>query len=154
MSDADAAEGEQDDPPGTAERVGYAVAYFLVLGFALGGAVQAVTTALLLSPALGATASVGTLVTAAVAGLLSGVRRPPPVARLLAFSLVAVALQFPLGDLLVSSVGDLHGSAVLAADVALTWLAALALAWALVFGVNWSEIRARLGQHLRGDRGE
>jgi hypothetical protein len=140
------------DPPSTAERVGYAVAYFLVLGFALGGAVQAVTEALLLSPALGATVSFGTLTTAAVAGLLSGVRRPPPVARMLAFSLVAVALQTLLGTLLVPSVGGLRGSGVLAADVALTWLAALSFSWALVFGMTWSGVRARLRRHLRGER--
>lgn len=152
MNDADAAEGEQDDPPGTAERVGYAVAYFLVLGFALGGAVQAVTETLLLSPALGATVSLGTLATATVAGLLSGVRRPPAVARVLVFSLVAVALQVALGALLVPSVGDLRGSAILAAEVALTWLAALSVSWALVFGVDWSSPRARLRDHLRGER--
>jgi hypothetical protein len=151
-TDAEASDDSTADPPGTFERAGYAAACFLVLGFALGGAVQAVTAALLLSPALGATASVGTLVTAATAGLLSGVRRPPAVSRVLAFSLVSVALQFLLGALLVPTVGDLRGSAVLAADVALTWTAALSLAWALVFGVDWSGPRERLRRHLRGER--
>lgn len=154
--DADAAddEGDPDEPPGTAERVGYAIAYFILLGFSVGGAVQALVDTLLFSPAVGVTTSLGAITTAGVAGLLSGLRHPPSTARVFAFSAVAVVLQVALGTLLVPSVGDLRGVPILAADVGLAWLAALSFSWALVFGVDWSGPRARLGAHLRGERGE
>jgi Kef-type K+ transport system membrane component KefB len=149
---ADPTDDESTDPPGTAMRVGYAVAYFLLLGFSVGGAVGAVTDALLLSPALGATSALGTLATAVVAGVLSGIRQPPSTARVLAFSVTAVALQFGLGTLLVRSAGEVQGSVYLATDVGLTWLAALLFAYALVVGVDWSGPRGRLRAHLRGER--
>ncbi|WP_276261007.1 hypothetical protein [Haloglomus litoreum] len=152
MSADDAAADRPQEPPGTAERVGYAIAYFILLGFSVGGAVRGVTGTLLFSPAVGATTAVGAVTTAGVAGLLSGLRHPPSTGRVLAFSFVAVLLQVALGALLVPSVGDLRGSLYVAADVGLTWLAALSFSWALVFGIDWSGARARLRAHLRGER--
>jgi len=150
---ADAAD-RPDEPPGTAMRIGYAVAYFLLLGFSVGEAVRAVTEALLLSPAFGTATAVGSVATAAVAGLLSGGRHPPSTGRVLAFSAVAVVLRLGLGALVGPAVGDLRGSPYVAADAGLTWLAALLLAATVVFGVDWSGPRERLRRHLDGDRGE
>jgi len=159
MSDAEDAERGRDGPdgagaPGTAERVGYAVAYFLLLGFSVGSAVREVTVTLFPSPAFGTASGVGSVATAAVAGLLSGVRRPPSPARVLAFSAASVLFRFALGALVGPSVGDLHGSDYVAADLGLTWLAALLFAAVVVFGVDWSGPRERLRRHLTGERGD
>jgi hypothetical protein len=156
MSDVDAHDATDRNPdqsPGTAERVGYAIAYLLLLGFSVGGAVRAVADALLLSPSFDLPTTLGTIATAAVAGLLSGLRDPPTTGRVLVFSLLTVGLRYGPGSLVDPSVGDLRGSPFVAVDVGLTWLAALLLAYALVFGVGWSGPRARLRAHLVGDRG-
>ena len=147
----DVAPTADEDPPGTAMRVGYAVAYFLVLGFSVGQATTAVASAVLVAPGLGVTTTIGTLVTAAVAGLLSGVREPPSVGPVIVYSLVAAGLGYGLGPLLGSGVGDLRGSGYVAVETALVWLAALLLAYVPVFGVDWATLRDRYAPERFGD---
>jgi hypothetical protein len=151
MSDATAEPGIGDEAqgseesPGTLYRLGLAVAYFVLLGFGVGGAVTAVTDALLLPvPPL----SLGTLATAAVAGVLSGLREPPSTGRVLAFSLLAAAIVAVVRWLDGGGAGELRGSWFVAVEATLTWVAAFLLAYALVFGVDWARVRERLRSHL------